>query len=145
MICQYGTINTGNINIPIYNYGTGKAYNMISNPYPSPVDIGTIITNASNNGEILGSVYYVWNPFLGTAGAYQNIPVGSPYYIQPNSSFQVRAVATASASPVYLNFTESNKASTVSTVGGLLRTIPEFTMLTAVSYTHLTLPTNREV
>jgi len=129
-ICQYGTINTGNINIPIRNYGAGRAYNQISNPYPSPVDIGTIINNAASNDEILGSLYYVWNPYIGTAGAYQNIAIGSPYYLQPNASFQVRASTSASVSPVYLNFSESNKTADVSTFGGLLRTIPKFTQLT---------------
>lgn len=128
-ISQWGTINTGNINIPIYNYGAGKAYNQVSNPYPSPVDIGTIISNASAAGGILGPLFYVWNPYIGTAGAYQNITIGSPYYLQPNSSFQVRAATSASVTPVYLNFTESNKANTVSTIGGVLRTIPKFSML----------------
>jgi len=130
---QWGPVNTGSVSIPIQNYGTGKAYNQFSNPYPSPVDVGTVIYNAYTAGGVLGPLYYPWDPYLGTAGAYANISIGtSPstahYYLQPNSSIQVRATTTTSVTPAYLMFTESLKSNTVTT--NLLRTIPNFSMFT---------------
>jgi hypothetical protein len=68
---------------------------------------------------------YIWDPWLGTAGAYANVSfintvtaTAIPFYLQPNTAFQVRAVTTASVTPVYLNFAESNKGTTVSVIPG---------------------------
>jgi hypothetical protein len=44
---------------------------------------------------VTGAAYYIWNPYLATVGQYQAIPVNAtaatPYYLQANASFQVRA------------------------------------------------------
>lgn len=70
-------------------------YNMVGNPYASPIDIGTIVHEAKRNGNVTGAAYYIWNPYLATVGQYQAIPVNAtattPYYLQANASFQVRA------------------------------------------------------
>ncbi len=69
--------------------------NMVGNPYPSPVDLGTVIYNAQIAGCVAGSAYYVWNESLGAAGQYQAIPIGTTapisYYLQANAGFQIRA------------------------------------------------------
>ena len=113
-----GPVNTGNITIPMVKGTSGYAdYNLIGNPYPSPVDLGTVISNAQTAGQVTGGAYYVWNPYLGTSGQFITQPIdGTPYYIEGNSSFEVRTASNGSV----LNFTESNKATTISAV--LLRT-----------------------
>jgi hypothetical protein len=68
---------------------------MVGNPYASPIDIGTIVHEAKRNGNVTGAAYYIWNPYLATVGQYQAIPVNAtaatPYCLQANASFQVRA------------------------------------------------------
>ena len=125
---MWGNLNQGNVNVTITK-GTGlnQDYNMVGNPYASPVDIGTVVYNAKAAGRIAGTVFYVWNPFLGSAGQFQSIPIGvsspAPYYLQAQNSFQVRALNPS----VVLNFTESNKSATAT--ADLLKAIPEFVSL----------------
>ena len=110
VIGMYGPVNQGNQTIHLTKGTTTlQDYNQVGNPYPSPVDIGTVIYNASVGGNINGSMFYVFNPFLGSAGQYQGIPISStPYYLSGSCAFQVRAAHNGDS----LNFTESNKAPT---------------------------------
>ncbi len=131
---QWGVLNQGNQNVPL-SRGTSTAqdYNMIGNPYASPVDIGTVIFNAAAAGRINGSAFYVWNPFLNTAGGFQAVPYSTgggspsaiPYYLQANDAFQVRAMHDGDV----LNFTESNKSATISSSYSLMKSRPEFVSL----------------
>jgi hypothetical protein len=129
-IQMYGPVNTGTINVTMAK-GTATAsgesiqdYNVIANPYPSPVDLGTIAKNAYDAGKIAGSSFWVWNPYLGTSGQFQAIPIdGTPYYIEANASFEIRTTADGNA----LTFTEANKASTYGTT--LLKTKSDFLTL----------------
>jgi hypothetical protein len=102
-------------------------YNMVGNPYASPVDIGTVAYNAKVSGNIVGAAIYVWNPYLATVGQFQAIPVNTtsatPYYIQANASFQVRAADNNDS----LIFNENNKNATPTTQ--LLKPIAEFVNL----------------
>lgn len=88
---------------------TLEEFNMIGNPYPSPVDIATVIFNAKQSGNVKGSAFYVFNSSLGVGGQYMAIPFGTteaiPYYLQANSCFQVRAAHDGDS----LNFVETNK------------------------------------
>ncbi len=97
-----GVINTGNQSIPLVTGGTGSTagFNFVGNPYPSPVNIGAVLTAATN----LGSAFYLRNP---QTGAFITLPIaGNPSYIIPaNTAFFVQATAATS-----LNFTEANKA-----------------------------------
>ena len=118
-----GTVNTGNISETM-RVSALSDYNLLSNPYPSPVDIGTVINNAKTAGKVTGAAFYVWNPYIGTSGAFQSIPISSsPYYIEANTSFEVCAAADSAQ----LSFTESNKSSNISTV--LLRSREEYLSL----------------
>lgn len=75
--------------------GDAQDYNMVGNPFASPIDIGTIVHEAKRTNNVVGAAYYIWNPYLATVGQYQAIPVNTmdatPYYLQANASFQVRA------------------------------------------------------
>ncbi len=113
---MWGNINQGNQSITLTK-GTGanQDYNMIGNPYPSPVDIGTVIYNAWTTGNITGAAFYVWNPNLGAAGQYQAVPINTtsatPYYLQACTAFQVRAAHHGDT----LHFTENNKVNSATT------------------------------
>lgn len=102
-------------------------YNMVGNPYASPVDIGTVAHNAKVSGNIVGAAIYVWNPYLATVGQFQAVPVNTtsatPYYLQANASFQVRAANNNDS----LIFNENNKNATATTQ--LLKPIAEFVNL----------------
>ncbi len=111
----HGNINQGNQTIVLVKgAGANQDYNMVGNPYPSPVDIGTVIYNAYASGNVTGAAYYVWNPNLGAAGQYQAIPINTvtatPYYLQAFTAFQVRAAHNGDT----LHFTENNKAANAS-------------------------------
>jgi hypothetical protein len=95
-----GTINTGAVSTSLSAAGTGstQGFNLVGNPYPSPVDIGAVLTAASN----IGSTFYVRNP---QTGSYITVnPIPASYMLPANSAFF--AVATATTN---LNFGEANK------------------------------------
>jgi len=125
-ITMVGNINQGALTIPLVKAGsdTTKDYNQIANPYPSPVDIGTIAHNAYTSGQMRGSSIYIWDPYLGGPSGNGNwlcIPVdaGVPFYLQANSSFQIRADHNGAT----LNFVETDKVANAST--NVLRTLPQ--------------------
>ena len=125
-IGMFGTINQGNQKIVLAK-GTAanQDYNMVGNPYASPVDIGTVVYNAKVAGNIAGTGFYIWNPYMGTAGQFQTIAIdGTPYYLQASTCFQVRAADNGDT----LNFTEANKSATITTT--LCRSTPEYLSLT---------------
>ncbi len=124
-IGMVGNLNQGSQTITLEKgSGANQDYNMVGNPYASPVDIGTVIYNAKNAGYITGSSFYVFNPFLGAGGQFQAIPITStPYYLQANCAFQVRAAHNGDV----LNFSENNKGANAN--AGLLRAQPEFVSL----------------
>lgn len=95
-----GSINIGNVSTSLSAAGTGstKGFNLVGNPYPSPVDIGAVLNAASN----IGSSFYVRNP---QAGSYITVnPLPASYMLPANSAFFVAATATTN-----LNFGEANK------------------------------------
>jgi len=105
-ITMEGPVNQGTI-IDTMIKGIHSAYNQIGNPYPSPVDIGTVINNAKTGGSILGSAFYVWNPYLAYAGAFEAKTISAtPYYLEAYCSFQVQTTAGGKT----LTFNESNKS-----------------------------------
>jgi hypothetical protein len=114
---QWGTLNQGSQTVLLSKGATiNQDYNMIGNPYASPVDIGTVLYDARVAGNISGSAFYVWNPNLGAAGQFQAITIGStsasPYYLPANCAFQVRAAHNGDS----LNFTENHKGAASTTV-----------------------------
>ena len=127
-IYMVGAVNQGDQFITLSRGATTlQDYNMIGNPYPSPVDLGTVMYNAKQAGVVNGSAFYVWDPYLGAGGQYISVPIGSggptPYYIQANTAFQVRVAHNGDI----LTFTEGNKFGRYDTL--LLRQAPEFVSL----------------
>ena len=112
-VTMTGEINQGDQTITLAKgVDTNQDYNMVGNPYPSPVDIGTVLFNAKQAGDITGAAFYVWNPAIGAAGQYIAIPIGlttaEPYSLQANTAFQIRAMHNGNQ----LHFTEQNKTAT---------------------------------
>ena len=115
VIGMTGPVNQGNQTITLLKGGftttlgvQAQEYNMVGNPYPSPVDLGAVVYNASVGGQVVGSAFYVWNPSLGASGQFQAIPISSvtPYYLPAYAAYQVRAHHDGAT----LNFTESHKS-----------------------------------
>ncbi|NDC41686.1 MAG: T9SS C-terminal target domain-containing protein, partial [Chitinophagia bacterium] len=124
---QFGRLNQGRQVIRLKKgTGTGQDYNLLGNPYASPIDLGTIAFNAKASGNIIGS-FYVWDPSIGAGGAFTTYPISTvtaiPYYIQANTSFEVRAANNGDS----LVINETDKFDTATSV--LLRTTPEYTNL----------------
>jgi hypothetical protein len=96
-----GAVNTGNVSVPIVTGGSGSTagFNMVGNPYPSPVDIGAVLTAAGAN---VGTTFYLRNPQLGTYITVNPIPAS--YIIPAYTSFFVKANTGSN-----LSFTEANK------------------------------------
>ena len=123
-IGMYGTVNTQDQYVTLRKgTDTTKDYNMIGNPYPSQTDIGTVIANAKAAGQVRGSAFYVWNPYLSVNGAFMPVTIRTPYIMEANSSFQVRAMADSAV----LHFTEGNKSTGTYTT--LLKQEPEYLSL----------------
>ncbi|NDC41571.1 MAG: T9SS C-terminal target domain-containing protein, partial [Chitinophagia bacterium] len=127
VIGQWGQLNQGRQVVRLQKgTSSGQDYNLIGNPYASPVDIGTVLYNARATGNIAGT-FYVWNPYMGAGGQYQAVTISStsptPYYLQANCAFQVRALHNNDT----LVFNESDKSATVTT--SLLRDNSEYVTL----------------
>ncbi len=96
-----GVISTGNQSINLVTGGSGSTagFNFVGNPYPSPVDIGAVLTAAAAN---LGSSFYLRNP---QTGSYITVnPIPANYIIPAYTGFFVQATSATT-----LNFTEANK------------------------------------
>ncbi len=107
-----GTLFTGTAGVS--ESAIADNYLFIGNPYQSPVNMKTTVSSATN----LKQFYYVWDPTLGTRGAYvardltaeiNSITSAVDNYLQSGQACFVQANATASTA---LSFTEANKYTT---------------------------------
>ena len=104
-----GAVNSGNQNIAVSNAGN---FHLVSNPYPSPVNIGTVVDATTN----IGTMYWVWDANAVSKGAYVPLTVGSgAYNLAMNGAFFVQPTVGTT-----LAFTEANK--TASATANLYRT-----------------------
>lgn len=102
-----GNVNQGNVTIALRQGASAatQSFNMVGNPYPSAVNIGAVLNNASLTGQITGSAFYIWNPAIGAGGQYMAIPIGGDYNIPACAAFQVLADHNGAT----LTFHESDK------------------------------------
>lgn len=54
-----GTPNNGTKTVALNNFGLGLRYNLVGNPYPSPLDAIAFVTNANNASNITGTLYFL--------------------------------------------------------------------------------------
>jgi acetyltransferase-like isoleucine patch superfamily enzyme len=60
-----GVPNNGTYTIPLANFGAGKRFTLVGNPYPSPIDPEAFITNPNNAAAITGTLY-LWRKTNGS-------------------------------------------------------------------------------
>ena len=85
-----GSYNTGQVDVPItYSSGAnqGGGMNLISNPFPSPIDGSSFLNNTNNSG--LFADYQIYDNATDTwktsgTGAPSTIDVGQSFYVQTN-------------------------------------------------------------
>jgi hypothetical protein len=106
-----GTVNTGNVNLSLVTGGSGSTagFNLIGNPYPSPVDISAVVFASAGAADINKTVY-TRNPQTGSYTT-QLLVSGTPYRIPSYAAFFIQNTGSGS---VTLPFTEARKATTSS-------------------------------
>ena len=113
-----GTINTGakSFTLPA---SANDQWSLVGNPYPSPIDIRTLLFTKYNGGAgNIGTNAYVWNPNKSgtTRGGYDAIDISTAgSYILP--TYGVVLVQNKTASANVINFAESDKSGTSANLG----------------------------
>jgi hypothetical protein len=115
-----GSLFIGSKTITDLNQNT-DGYSLIGNPYQSPVNMKTVLDNATN---LNATYYYVWDPKMATRGAYvtgtlasgANNVSGSQInqYLQPGQACFVKTNTTATTS---MHFEEAYKYTTTTNEG----------------------------
>ena len=117
-----GTPNNGRINPNLIHSGIGLGFNLIGNPYPSPITISSFLSG--NSSRIDGTIYFWTNTNSAVSGTYtannfatRNLTGGTAAvngtlipdnFIQSGQGFYVNALAT---SPMYFTNSMRNKIS----------------------------------
>ena len=130
-----GTVGQGDITITGLNTNA-NGFTFIGNPFPTPVDIESVLIKSSNMNS---NSYTVWDPNLGTRGVYVSVnlttnsnAVGSSQdkHLQPG---QACFLQTASSGTPSLTIRESHKVS-ASTQTDVFRQLPPFSTLHMTLY-----------
>ena len=106
-----GTVNTGNVNLSLVTGGSGSTagFNLVGNPYPSPVDISAVVFASAGAADINKTVY-TRNPQTGSYTT-QLLASGTPYSIPSYAAVFIQNTGSVN---VTLPFTEARKATTSS-------------------------------
>jgi len=84
-------LNNGTINVPIYGSSVsvagGNDWNLIGNPYPSTVRVGTFLTT---NSSLINAVYL----YNGATGGFITKGVGSSFGIAANQGFYIESTTS---------------------------------------------------
>ncbi len=100
---------------------TSGAFSLIGNPYQSAVNMGTLLTSASFNTNLNTVYYYIWDPTVGTRGAYVTVDVvnntnnvsgsAANKYLQPWQSCFVKTKNSGAASLMFVEFAKNTTSS----------------------------------
>lgn len=105
-----GTVNTGNQTFTLPG-GANNQWSLVGNPYPSPIQVRTLLNNKYNGGAgNIGAVAYVFNPNkAGTSrGGYDAIDISSTgSFVLP--AYGVVLVQNKQATANTINFAEVDK------------------------------------
>ncbi len=116
-----GNVNQGNVSVALQQGSdtAHQSFNMVGNPYPSPVDMGKVIWRAREAGRVTGAAFYIFDPAIGAGGNFVTVGLGAPaasggsavsYYVQANTCIQVRAASDGAL----IDFTEADKSANTS-------------------------------
>ncbi|WNM18873.1 hypothetical protein [Flavobacterium capsici] len=90
-----GVPNNGDYYYTFFDGGVGQRFNLIGNPYPSPIDALSFIDNADNSNSITGTLYF-WrksngssSPSYCTWSSLGFVGNGEPEVYDPNGVIQV--------------------------------------------------------
>ncbi len=94
-----GVANNGDYSLTLNDYGTGKRYNLIGNPYPSPISAMSFTSDSTNNTNTTGTLYFwrktnnpsnptycTWTPAGGGNGTF--VSNGQAQVVNPNGVIQ---------------------------------------------------------
>jgi len=107
-----GTVNTGNVDLTLagrVGTSTTAGFNLVGNPYPSPVDISAVVFASTGVADINPTIY-TRNPQTGSYTT-QLLASGTPYNIPSYAAVFIQNTGSGS---VTLPFTEARKATTSS-------------------------------
>jgi hypothetical protein len=116
-----GSLDTGPALIPVTATGTQTGFNLVANPYPSPISWDAVMAN-SGNTTIVADAIYVWNADLAAYTQYVNGVASHPpssginNIIAGGQGFFVKAISSGS-----LIFNESNKSAGNTSSNPLIR------------------------
>jgi hypothetical protein len=108
-----GVPNNGNITTTLVNFGIGQRFNMVGNPYPSPLNLTDFV--AANAANITGTLYFwrktnstltvnVWSTWVGgTFTAADEIGVSNPNNLARNGQGFFVEAENASTALVFNN------------------------------------------
>ncbi|MCH2023812.1 MAG: fibronectin type III domain-containing protein [Saprospiraceae bacterium] len=124
-----GTLNTGNISVPITNTN-GGGWNIVGNPYPSPIDLFKLWDNGNNPGVFYRYYNNSYNSYIASMG------ISNPPGVSVNATlmqgFWVREGNGNPGDPVYgtVEFNNSMRVTDPSiNVGNFIKTtIPLFSL-----------------
>lgn len=94
-----GNIQLGTHQIALNKIGNG--FNIVANPYLSPLNTGTIHRSAK-----VSAYKYIWNPLLGSKGGYTTLPFTQKYILNP---FEAYILLTDSTAANEITITEASK------------------------------------
>jgi len=100
-----GILRTGNFNVTATVADATDKYTFLGNPYQAPVNMETVLSNATG---INPNFIYVWNSNASARGAYEtiNVTTSDPKkFVQPGQAFFVRNTTTSPS----VTFTEASK------------------------------------
>lgn len=120
-----GVPNNGNYTFALQNSGAGNRFNLIGNPYPSPLDMDAFINNANNAVTITGTLYFFRKTngsnmasyctltplggFVSNGNATANAFAQNPtVIIEPGQGFFVEATGNGSGTVQFDNTMRSN-------------------------------------
>ena len=108
-----GALQTGNLTVNLSS--TANDVNFVANPYQAPIYAGVIFGSGSNYTNVNPLDFYIWDPALGSRGAYSTVSIsngqataGSSHtnLIYPWEAFFVRTSTNGAAS---ITFKEAYK------------------------------------
>lgn len=98
-----GPINQGNVSYTMdytSSLGVNAGWNLIPNPYPCAIDIGSIVGQSRGNVNNFG----VWLPNNATRGGFSTVTFGNPFIIPSGGAFFIKV-----SSGFSFQFTEAMK------------------------------------
>jgi hypothetical protein len=99
-----GAINMGEQEVFLQK-STYAGYNIISNPYPSAIDLSRV-----TKGNDVGNYYWLWNPHQGRNGGYTSYLFRAEQVLSPFGALVAKATGTANSSLLFTEHCKTNQS-----------------------------------